>query len=186
MQKRYNWEITVFALIVALILAGFFCTPYFSKFYYPYRYREIIEANAFAYGVDPLLVAAVIRVESKFHPKALSRKGAMGLMQIMPATAEWVAPQVGIDNFREEMLFEPEINIRLGSWYLASLAEEFDGRLDVVIVAYNAGRGKVSGWLAEGVWSGRFADREDIPFPESRVFLWRVRRAYDSYIRLYR
>lgn len=174
-----------FALLV-IALALFLRTPQFARMYYPYLYREAIEANAAAFGLDPLLIAAVTRTESKFDPRAVSRKGALGLMQIMPATAEWIAPRLGVGDFHVELLFEPETNIRFGSWYLADLNREFGGRLDVVIVAYNAGRGKVSGWLAEGVWSGNFEDKDNIPYAESRVFLTRVRQAYEQYIRLYR
>lgn len=174
-----------FALLV-IALALFLRTPYFARMYYPYPYREIVETNAAAFGLDPLLITAVMRTESKFEPRAVSRKGALGLMQIMPSTAEWIAPRLGVNNFRAEMLFEPEINIRFGSWYLAELETEFEGRLDVVIVAYNAGRGKVRGWLANGVWSGCFEDKENIPYAESRIFLRRVRHAYAQYIRLYK
>lgn len=172
----------LFVLAVVLVLR----TPHFARLYYPFPYREAIEANAAAFGLDPLLVAAVTRTESKFDPRAVSRKGALGLMQIMPATAEWIAPRLGVGDFRAEMLFEPETNIRFGAWYLADLSAEFGGSLDVVIVAYNAGRGKVSAWLADGDWSGSFEDRENIPYAETRVFLTRVRHAYAQYIRLYR
>jgi soluble lytic murein transglycosylase len=175
----------VFALLVISLIL-FLRTPHFARLYYPYLYREVIETNADAFGLDPLLLAAVTRTESKFDPRAVSRKGALGLMQIMPATAEWIAPRLGVGDFRKEMLFDPETNIRFGSWYLADLKREFGGRLDVVIVAYNAGRGKVSGWLADGVWSGNFDDKDNIPYAESRVFLARVRHAYAQYIRLYK
>jgi len=173
----------VVLLVLTMILL--LRTPYFARLYYPLPYREIIETNAAAFGLDPLLITAVMRTESKFKPRAVSRKGALGLMQIMPSTAEWIAPRLGVTDFRAEMLFEPETNIRFGSWYLAELAAEFEGRLDVVIVAYNAGRGKVRGWLDSGVWSGRFEDKENIPYAESRIFLRRVRNAYMQYIRLY-
>jgi soluble lytic murein transglycosylase len=83
-------------ILIALLLAMVTRTPEFGRLYYPYRYREIIEQHARRYEVDPLLVAAVIRVESKFHPDAISRKGAVGLMQIMPSTAEWIAEQLDI------------------------------------------------------------------------------------------
>ncbi len=178
------------AIIIVGLLGVLFVVlcqmPQFGRIYYPYRYRQIVEDNAAAYGVDPLLVAAVIRVESKFHPDAISHKGAKGLMQIMPATAEWIAPQAGVMDFQEELLMDPEINIRLGTWYLASLAKEFNGRTVVVIAAYNGGRGQVGRWLEEGVWNGSYDEVANIPFPETRNFVLKVKNAYCQYQKLYK
>lgn len=183
--RKYIVRLLLIAVLFTVLLAALFQTPQVGRLYYPYRYRQAIEANAAVYNVDPHLVAAVIRVESKFHPEAVSRKGALGLMQIMPTTAEWIAPQAGITDFQEEMLFDPEINIRLGTWYLANLAQEFDGRIDVVIAAYNGGRGQVARWLEDGVWNGKYDDRTNIPFPETRNFLFKVKTAYRQYQKLY-
>ena len=94
----------LFAVIMTALLVALFHTPQLGRLYYPYSYRQTIETNAARYGVDPLLVAAVIRVESKYKPDAVSAKGALGLMQIMPSTADWIATQVGIDNLTEEMI----------------------------------------------------------------------------------
>ncbi|MBS4023198.1 MAG: lytic transglycosylase domain-containing protein [Dethiobacter sp.] len=185
MKLKLITNIIILALLTSASLALFTRTPQFGRLYYPYRYREIIESQARRYDIDPLLVAAIIRVESKFHPDAVSRKGAIGLMQIMPSTAEWIAAQLDISDFSADMLFDPEINIRFGSWYLSSLAKEFDARLDVVIASYNGGRGHVSSWLQQGTWSGRYEDRRDIPFSETRLFLFKVYNAYNSYTTLY-
>jgi len=92
---------------------------------------------------------------------------------------------MGIEDFRTEMLLDPEVNIQLGTWYLASLDRQFDGRLDVIIAAYNGGRGQVGRWLDEGTWTGYYRDSAQIPFPETRLFLAKVRKAYHSYRRLY-
>jgi soluble lytic murein transglycosylase len=172
-MKLIRNTLIIFVLI-AILLAMVARTPQFGRLYYPYRYRTIIEQQASRYEVDPLLVAAVIRVESKFHPEAISRKGAVGLMQIMPSTAEWIAEQLGFEDLTKEMLFDPEINIRFGTWYLANLAKEFDGNLVLVIASYNGGRGQVSRWLEQGTWSGRYEDRAEIPFGETRLFLAKV------------
>jgi soluble lytic murein transglycosylase len=183
--STYIVRLLLIAILFTFLIAALFQTTQVGRLYYPYRYRQAIEANATIYGVDPHLVAAVIRVESKFHAEAVSRKGALGLMQIMPATAEWIAPQIGFTDFQEEMLLDPEVNIRLGTWYLANLAKEFDSRTDVVIAAYNGGRGQVNRWLEEGVWSGKYDDRANIPFPETRNFLFKVKTAYRQYQKLY-
>lgn len=183
--RTYFVRFMITAVLFLVLLVALFQTPQVGRLYYPYRYRQDIEANAAIYGVDPYLVAAVIRVESKFNPDAVSRKGALGLMQIMPTTAEWIASQVGFSDFQEEMLLDPEVNIRLGTWYLANLAKEFDGRTDVVIAAYNGGRGQVNRWLEDGVWNGNFDERANIPFPETRNFLLKVRVTYRQYQKLY-
>jgi soluble lytic murein transglycosylase len=177
-----------FLLYVAILIAlgaALLRTPQLARLYYPYRYRTIIEENAQKYDVDPLLVAAVIHVESKFDPDAVSRKGALGLMQIMPSTARWIAPQVGIDDISDEMILDLETNILLGTWYLANLSKEFDGRVDLVAAAYNGGRGQVARWLSDGTWSGHYEDRHDIPFPETRQFVQKVRTTYLRYRQLY-
>ena len=80
---------------------------------------------------------------------------------------------------------QPEINIKLGTWYLAN-PEEFPGSIDVVIAAYNGGRGRVRYWLENGIWSGSYADQVDIPLLETRQFLYKVRTAYKNYQYLYR
>jgi soluble lytic murein transglycosylase len=178
---RFLLWIAIFIALAAAVIR----TPQFGRLYYPYRYRDVIEENAGKYDVDPMLVAAVIHVESKYNPDAVSRRGALGLMQIMPETARWIASQIGIENITDDMILQPEINIQLGTWYLANLSKEFSGRLDVVVAAYNGGRGQVARWLNEGTWSGRYEDRHNIPFPETRHFVQKVRTAYNRYSRLY-
>lgn len=182
-EKRVRFLLAIIIIIVLLFV--FLRSPQVGRLLYPYLYREVIERYAAAYGVDPLLVVAVIRVESKFEPNAVSRVGALGLMQLMPATAYWIAPQLGITDLTEEMILTPEINIRLGTWYLANLATEFNDNRELVLAAYNAGRGQVSSWLAEGIWSGSYEDVADIPFPETRNYVSKVRAAYNRYQALY-
>lgn len=170
---------------IAALLTVFLRSPQVGRLLYPFPYREAIEKHATAYGVDPLLVVAVIRVESKFDPDAVSRRGALGLMQLMPATADWIAQQLGITSLTKEMILTPEINIRMGAWYLANLAAEFDNNQELILAAYNAGRGQVAAWLAEGTWSGSYEDVENIPFPETRDYISKVKAAYNRYQALY-
>lgn len=184
-MKSFLKTILVLVMLLLLAKAAIDHYPTLARTYYPYRYRAVIEKNAEMHDIDPLLVAAVIRVESRFHPEAESGKGALGLMQIMPATAEWIAEQLGESGFAPEMLHDPEVNIRFGCWYLSSLSREFDGRLPVIIAAYNGGRGHVSRWLEDGTWSGEYDDRSQIPFGETRHFLTRVWRTYRIYQYLY-
>ncbi len=148
---------------------------------YPFEYREQIVAYATRNGLDPLFVASIIKNESRFKPTAVSKKGAVGLMQIMPETGRWAAKQMGFANFDPEMLRDPATNIMIGTWYLAELRREFGGRLVLVVAAYNCGRGNVRDWVtAKGLslspslsseaalWPGEEIT-EDFPVAEIKI-----------------
>jgi len=154
--------------------------------YYPLRYWESVERHAGLHQVDPLLVAAVMRVESSFDRYAISSKGARGLMQLMPETAVWAAERMGLQGFRVEHLFDPEVNIAIGVWYLASLRDQFGGDLILALAAYNGGQANVTRWLRENAWSGEFETVDDIPFPETRGYVRKVFTAYQWYQLIYR
>ena len=140
-------------------------TPDFlQRIRYPFRYQQYVRAHARNYGIDPALLAAVIYQESKFDAHARSESGAIGLMQLRPATAHGIAVRTGGGAFRTSDLENPEINIRYGSWYLRHLFRKYgDERL--VLAAYNAGQGNVDRWRAHG---------EEIQFPETRAYVDRV------------
>jgi soluble lytic murein transglycosylase len=140
-------------------------TPDFlQRIRYPLRYQQYVRAHARNYGIDPALLAAVIYQESKFDAHARSDSGAIGLMQLRPATAHGIALRTGGAAFRTSDLENPEINIRYGSWYLRHLFRKYgDERL--VLAAYNAGQGNVDRWRARG---------EEIQFPETRAYVDRV------------
>jgi len=156
-----------------------------QRFLYPYPYRPVIEHYAKEYGVDPLLVVAVIREESKFLPRSESHKGAMGLMQLMPDTARWIAQSLGDTHFAEEEMIIPEKNIQYGTWYLASLAREFKGNKMLVLAAYNGGSGHVRGWIQSSQIDLANLRVADIPFRETRDYVQRVLKSYGKYINLY-
>jgi soluble lytic murein transglycosylase len=152
---------------------------------YPFCYRDQIVASSRANGLDPLLVAAVIRAESNYWTWAASRKGAMGLMQITPSTARWIAAQRGQADFDERMLYDPATNIAMGCWYLRHLLDQFHGNLPAALAAWNGGRTNVTGWLTAGHWSGTAGDLADIPFGETRTFVGRVLSYLAWYQQLY-
>jgi soluble lytic murein transglycosylase len=131
------------------------------------------------------LLVAVIKTESNFKPQALSAKGARGLMQIMPETGRWVALQIGQIEFKVEQLDEPEVNICLGSWYLAELKREFYGNTILALAAYNGGRENVSRWLQQKQWVGELTDLDSLPFPETRQFIRKVLWNHKVYQYLY-
>lgn len=171
-------------MLIILIIALLLNWQVVLRWFYPIRYVQEISTHSQATPLDPYLIAALIRVESNFQPDACSLKGATGLMQLMPETAEWVAKQLGLDVSALELV-DPDTNIRLGTWYLMMLQEEFGGNLVVALAAYNGGRGNVARWLAEQRWNGRLDGVSDIPFLETRLYVQRVLGVYTWYVRLY-
>jgi peptidoglycan lytic transglycosylase len=147
-------------LVAALVVLGagavliFAVSPadrpaFIDRIEYPLDYGDLVRAHAASNRLDAALVAAVIYEESRFRPRALSNVGAMGLMQIQPATAETIARRTGGTAFRVSDLYEPDVNIRYGSWYLRQLIDKYgDERL--ALAAYNAGESRVDSWLKEG------------------------------------
>jgi soluble lytic murein transglycosylase len=159
-------------------------TTVFQKFIYPYPYRMIIEKYAYSYGIDPLLVVSVMREESKFLPRSESHKGAIGLMQLMPSTAQAIAKGLGDKDYNEQDLVNPEINIKYGTWYLASLKKEFNNTI-LLLAAYNGGRGHVKEWIDNKQIDITQVRQQDIPFEETREYAEKVLRSYQKYSKLY-
>jgi soluble lytic murein transglycosylase len=131
---------------------------------YPLRYEQIVRGHAKNYDLDPALLAAVIYQESKFRADAKSNSGAIGLMQLRPETAEGIAIRTGGARFRVSDLYNPEINVRYGSWYLRHLLDKYGDEKDA-LAAYNAGQRNVDEWRAEG---------KGIQFSETREYVDRV------------
>lgn len=136
-----------------------------------YVYRDAVYDSAVRFKVDSLLIFAIIKAESNFTRTAQSRKGAVGLMQIMPDLAVSYVLETG-DNIDD--LLRPENNIKVGVWYVSKLRRIFDNDIVLVLAAYNSGENNVRKWLRDGPIS----DLEYIPFPETRNF---VRRTLSNY-----
>ena len=160
-----------------------------KKFLYPFPYRSTVESYSSRWKVDKFLAISVMKVESNFSEAAHSQSGAIGLMQIMPETAAWIAYQLGeapeevADDI--EHLHDPETNIRYGMWYLAELEDEFKGNDVLALAAYNAGRGNVHKWIKENNWSENFSDADKIPYAETRDYVKRVLHCREKYAKLY-
>lgn len=177
----------VFPLTVVLIfgLVSFafaFAPSLLFKSMYPLRYEDEITASAATHGVDPYLVAAVIRSESSWDPEASSHQGARGLMQLMPETAHDMVAKGLVDGKRYsyENLEDPTVNIEYGCAYLSYLLTYFNGATDRAIAAYNAGMGNVDGWAKQDKLL-----HNAITFPETQAYLVRVNMAKARYQELY-
>lgn len=156
------------------------------SFVFPLAYRDEINRYSEIYDLDPFLVAAVIKVESGYNKDATSNKDAKGLMQIGPTTGKWAAEVLGVDDYKEEMLFDPQINIRFGTWYIRQLKGEFNEDMDLVLAAYNAGSGNVTNWLMDERYSTDGEMLSYIPFEETRNYLEKVHFNQRAYGLIYR
>lgn len=148
-------------------------------------YRQEIVAASQTYEIRPNLLSAIIFVESRFDPSAQSRKGAMGLMQIMPKTGEWVAQELHGSAFHVSDLYNPQKNIVLGSSYFHYLKRRFDGDETKALAAYNAGFRYVQDWLDSKVWEGDIVRIENIPFSETKNYIFQVTMVAEIYEYLY-
>ena len=154
------------------------------EFTLPLRHEDIIRQQAREKDLDPELIAAVIYQESKFQDRR-SSAGALGLMQILPETAHFIARKSGGTRFTTEDLSTPQINISYGAWYLRYLIQHYDGNEALAVAAYNAGLTNVDKWVARAGGPGSFEPSEDIPFPETRGYVAGVLEREKEYRRVY-
>jgi len=181
-RMAWIWAIVFIAVVVVLF---FVLRGYVLTFIYPLKYEEYIVEYASEYEVDPYMVSAVIWAESGFDEEAVSHRGAVGLMQIMPDTGEWIAEKLDIAAYRDDMLFSPETNIRFGCWYYRFLSERFPGNVQNILAAYNAGHNKVQQWLNDSAYSADGEILDIIPYEETDDYVDKVEKAYEIYRQLY-
>ena len=146
----------------------------------PLRHEDIIRQQAREKSLDPALIAAVIYQESKFRSDARSSSGAVGLMQLLPGTAEFIARRSGGTQFEQKDLGNPQINISYGCWYLRYLLDRYNGNRVAAIAAYNAGHRRIDRW------GGSTLGLSDIRFPETEQYTREVLDKRDEYARRYR
>jgi peptidoglycan lytic transglycosylase len=148
---------------------------WWERLWYPLEYKQIVRGHARNYNLDPALLAAMIYQESKFKADARSSSGAIGLMQLLPSTAKGIALHTGGSRFEVDDLFDPEINVRYGAWYLRHLLQKY-GDERTALAAYNAGQDNVDRWRAAG---------REIAFAETRHYVDRVEELKGIYRRAY-
>lgn len=177
-----------FTILGILVVAALVATLWervddaFLRKTHPQKYAESVEKYAAEYDVPESVVYAVIKTESGFTPDAVSLKGAIGLMQITPDTFDWLCSKTG-DEANALLLYEPDTNIRYGTYFLSLLHNEYKA-WDTVYAAYNAGRGRVNSWLASEEYNnnGRL---KNIPYEETASYVKKVEKAQSVYARLY-
>jgi soluble lytic murein transglycosylase len=187
--RRRRQALLLLAFIGAVGLGVLALRPLFTSAVHdltalPLHHEAAIRAQAQDKRLDPSLIAGVIYAESKFSDST-SSAGALGLMQLMPETAHFIAQRSGGTAFTTEDLSTPEINIAYGSWYLRWLLDRYDEDEVLALAAYNAGMGNVDRWVEEARGRGERLDVADIPFPETRAYVQRVLDARRDYRRTY-
>ncbi|MGB2951901.1 MAG: lytic transglycosylase domain-containing protein [Gaiellaceae bacterium] len=175
-MRRLFAVATLVAVLVGIFAWVYTAQPaWWVRIRYPLRYEQVVRGHARNYRLDPALLAAVIYQESKFRAGARSRTGAIGLMQLEPDTAKGIAIHTGGTRFRVSDLYNPEINVRYGAWYLRHLLDKY-GDERTALAAYNGGQENVDHWLAS---------HRGIPFPETRHYVSGVENLKKLYRRGY-
>jgi soluble lytic murein transglycosylase len=187
-KKKPRWKRKrLFLLVLIVVLAALFIrSEWIGRLIYPVSFADEIKQNALLYGQDPLLIAAIIRVESNYDENAVSPKGAVGIMQLMPETATWILKQERFGDLTlEDAGSRASAGIRLGTWYVKELKRRFGDQLPAVLAAYNAGPNRVRQWLDDKVWDGSEGTVQNIPYGETRHYVQRVLYYYKKYQDIY-
>ncbi len=152
---------------------------------FPRPYWSDLKKFSLSNGLDPYLVASLIRQESEFNPLAVSRKDAVGLMQLLPKTGKVVAHQVSLKHFNSAQLFTPAVNLQLGTRYFRGMVDKFGGSFQHALAAYNAGSDRVEEWMGQGPYRDSPEFVESIPFTETREYVQAILRNAAVYKQLY-
>lgn len=180
-----EWRLRATVATLAVLAVGVFAiakglnhTPAGSGL--PLADASVIREQAAAKHLDPALIAAVIYAETKFEPRT-SSAGALGLMQLLPETANFIARKSGGIRFTTADLATPAINVAYGSWYLRYLLNHYEGDEMLAVAAYNGGLANVDSWVAKARGEGHSLSVSDIPFPETQEYVRRVLGAQQEY-----
>lgn len=183
-QKRKLGIIFAISILIGIILLGIIrVQDLILKQFYPKGYSEYVYLYSEENQIDPLLTFAIIKAESNFKPDVVSKSNAIGLMQLMDATAQDTAKKLKIEYSKED-LYNPQINIQLGTKYFSSLLEKYQNII-IALTAYNAGSGNVDKWIENGTIQKDGSDAENIPYRETNHYVRKILRDYEIYKKLY-
>ena len=183
--KIFRIILVVIVLIMVLLFGVLKVQNIILKKIYPMDYSEYVYKYAEEYDVDPILVFAIIKAESNFNPNVVSKSNAIGLMQLMDTTAEEIALSLGIVFVQKTSLYNPELNIQLGTKYFSNLMKEYENNYLLALTAYNAGIGNVTRWIEQGIIKEDGSDIENIPYTETNNYVRKIIRDYKIYQELY-
>ena len=193
-KKKNEAAKSAILAIMAIILAigVFVCFMFYKKkgyigpqeFTYPTSYEEYVLKYSRQFNVEPEFIYAVIKTESGFDENAVSNVGARGLMQLMEDAYSWVKYRLGDESeYNFDVMFDPETNIKYGTYYLSFLLEKYDGSIDLAAAAYHCGLGLVDSWIEDGTINPNDFRTEQIPDEKDQTsqYIKKVRKAYDAY-----
>ena len=178
-RKNAHKILRIVTVIILLIIVVMSINTLMIKILYKKEYSEYVSKYSQEYNVDENLIYALIKAESNFDVDAVSNKNALGLMQLMPSTAEEVANKNKIE-LTEDNILEPEININIGTKYISTLLEKYES-VEIALAAYNAGIGNVDKWIENGIIKSDGSDIENIPFKETNNYVRKIMRDYKIY-----
>ncbi len=184
-QTKSQILLKISAVIIIVFWVGIFLTQIFTiiekKRVYPLKYYDFVKECAINFGVSESLILATIKVESNFNEKAISNKGAVGLMQIKLETGDYISKLLKEKDYD---LLEPSTNIRYGTFYLKYLLDKFND-IETAVCAYNAGEGKVYSWLKNKNYSKNGATLCNVPYKETKNYLNKINKTIKKYNKLY-
>lgn len=184
---RPSKSVVIAVILVVAVLLGLLLDLVwtgFEKLVYPKKYSDYVDTYAEQYNIPPHVVYAVIKTESDFDSAAVSKKGAVGLMQFMPSTFSWITDEMLFEHLADGMRYDPETSVRYGAWLLSHLYKRY-GNWQVALAAYNAGIGNVDKWLDDPQYADGAGGLKSIPFKETRNYVKKVTKAMATYDRLY-
>ena len=188
MQKKFTGKLIIsiaIILLTILLLKELHVYNLIRKQVYKQEYSEYVTKYAEEYEIDPMWIYAIIKVESNFNSSATSGSGAKGLMQLMDDTAIDIAKELKIENFESNMLYNPEINIKIGVRYFDQLLSKYNENYYLAIAAYNGGIGNVDNWISKGVINPDGSNIENIPYKETNMYVRKTVNAHKVYVELY-
>lgn len=189
MRGKFTVKLIISIAIIMLVIFLFNILNVYTliqKQIYKQEYSEYVNKYAEIYEIDPMWIYAIIKVESNFNPNVTSGSGAKGLMQLMDNTAVDLAKELNIENFETNMLYNPEINIMLGTKYFDKLLAKYNENYYLAIAAYNAGIGNVDNWINKGIISSDASNIENIPYKETNMYVRKTVKAHKIYEELFR
>lgn len=186
-MKKKTKILIIVLLIIFIILFGILKIQNFIlKKIYKTDYSEYVYKYSEENNLDPLLTFAIIKAESNFNRNIKSRSGAIGLMQLMESTALEEAEEVNEEIVVTESLYNPEINIKIGTKYYSKLIKKYNNNMLLALAAYNAGIGNVDSWIKQRIIKEDGTDIENIPFKETNNYVRKIVRDYKIYQKLYK
>jgi len=167
-------------IIISIIYFLLFQIINIQQIIYPKKYEQYVSKYAELYNVDELLIYSIIKAESNFDEKANSKAKAIGLMQLMENTATEISNEIDNIEIPQEQIYEPETNIKLGTYYFSVLMNKYNN-IGLALAAYNAGMGRVDGWIKDGILKKDGSDLENIPFKETNLYVRKILYNYEKY-----